>query len=96
MDIEKFINKNYYKLYSICEKSAMMMLPLKKSYGYSTDTDLSDEAEFIYNMLEELLSTMIDDEEEVVSGWYNIRVNRSKKSIDITISFEIDNIIIDF
>lgn len=97
---EEFIEKNESELYNICEKSALMIYPLKEQLGYHQSDDFKEEANWLYNKL--LLPTLEyiykhEDCEEwlCASGWYCVRIYRIDNTFDISIVFEIDTIVLE-
>jgi len=91
MKVEKFIEENDLRFWNICDSAVRMILPLKKSYGYSIDKCISDEKEFIHD---DLLIPLIENSFEdnifpnwMESGWYRIMIDKHEKEISIDILF---------
>jgi hypothetical protein len=90
---KNIIDENFTEIYNYIQKIVMVVLPIKKSWGYSQDKCISDELDFIIEeLLESAIDYAIEDENGYggcESGFYKVEVNIYGNSINIEVSFSI-------
>ena len=91
-DIKKIIDENYKQIYDKAEKVAMVMLPIRKSWGYGNE-DLGEEIDFIIDEIVKGAITNAWENEDKISwcssGYYMVMVEFKEKKLDISIYIDL-------